>query len=71
MKERKLKCSFCEAKVIKIREGFAFRMGLRIRKIRITGGYLLISTFNSRLPICSNCWYKASVYLEGEVKEKE
>ena len=57
VKVTKVHCAFCGEKVVK-RESFAFRMGTKIRKLRVTNGYLVITSYSNQLPICKNCWQK-------------
>ncbi len=62
---KKLTCSFCGAKVIETRESFAMRQGVKVRKLLVSGGYLLMTSISSKQPVCSDCWHKAAKYLKA------
>ena len=70
VKEIKTSCAFCSNKVIR-RESFAFRMGTKIKKLKVIGGYLLTTSYSSQLPICSDCWQKAQRILDTHPSKKK
>lgn len=60
IKKTKVKCAFCEARVIFVTESIMERMGKIHKRLKVEGGYFLVKSYTSRLPICLNCWAKVS-----------
>ena len=64
VKKTKARCAFCEAKTIFITESTIERSGKIHRRLKVKGGYFLIASYTSRLPICSNCWARVTSLME-------
>ena len=64
-KKIKAVCGFCKESEIHITENYSDFRGKRHKKIKVTGGYLVITTYNHYKPICSRCWPRAMALLES------
>jgi len=64
VRKTKVKCAFCEARVISVTESTIERTGKVHKRLKVKGGYFLTTSYTGRLPICSDCWARVSDQLE-------
>ena len=64
VKKTKVKCAFCGANTIFVTESTIEREGKIHKRLKVRCGYFLVSNYTARLPVCSDCWTRASNLLE-------
>lgn len=61
---KRVRCSFCKASTIHIRETVVQRGLYSGKKLLVHGGKLIMGSMSNRTPICDNCLNKSFVFLK-------
>ena len=64
VKKTKVECVFCKARTIFVTESTIERGSKIHKRLRVKGGFFLVSSYTNRLPICLDCWARVSDQLE-------
>ena len=68
VKHQKRECAFCGQSFNVTISGID-RMREHFKRLKVTGGRLVISSYTNQTPICSKCWFRAVSLLRPHERD--